>query len=130
MYRKVHIVDMQGAVFRRMQLGATCRTAPYFASQLVRRFLPKVRVLDTIRDETGIEERWMYEGAGAVCAGITALIIFVGSWLYCIAEYGFLLGVGLGWLPSAIVAGIGALLWPLLFVAVVLLVIFVAGSLG
>ena len=27
---------------------------------------------------------------------ITALVVFVGSWIYCIANYGFLLGVGLG----------------------------------
>lgn len=46
--------------------------------------------------------------------GITAFITFVGSWIYCIAEYGFLLGVGLGWLPSIIVAAIAGALWPLI----------------
>ena len=52
-------------------------------------------------------------------AAITAVIVFIGAWIYCIAEYGFLLGVGLGWLPSAIVAGIAAMLWP--FIALALL---------
>lgn len=40
--------------------------------------------------------------------GIVGLIVFFGSWAYCIATYGFLLGVGLGWLPSAITATIVA----------------------
>lgn len=45
---------------------------------------------------------------------ITSFIVFVGSWAYCIATYGFLLGVGLGWLPSIIVAIITGALWPLI----------------
>ena len=32
------------------------------------------------------------------------LVMFVGLWIYCIAAYGSLLSVGLGWLPSLIVA--------------------------
>lgn len=44
---------------------------------------------------------------------ITAVIIFIGSWIYCIANYGFLFGVGLGWLPSLIVAFLASFLWPL-----------------
>ncbi len=52
---------------------------------------------------------------------ITFWVVFICSWIYCIAEYGFLLGVGLGWLPSAIVGVIAALLWPLLFCAAALL---------
>lgn len=39
---------------------------------------------------------------------------FVGSWAYCIVKYGYLIGVGLGWLPSLIVA---YLAYVLLFVA-------------
>ena len=45
---------------------------------------------------------------------ITAFIVFWASWIYCIATYGFLLGVGLGWLPSIIVAVIAGALWPLI----------------
>ncbi len=37
-------------------------------------------------------------------AGTAAAIVFIGSYIYCIAEYGYLFGVGLGWLPSGIVA--------------------------
>ena len=31
-------------------------------------------------------------------------VTFIVAWIYCIANYGFLLGVGLGWLPAAITA--------------------------
>jgi hypothetical protein len=53
---------------------------------------------------------------------ITGFIVFIASWIYCIATYGFLFGVGLGWLPSLIVAYIAGLLWPLLVIAVLLLI--------
>ena len=37
-------------------------------------------------------------GAGA--------ITFIASWIYCITEYDFVLGVGFGWIPAALCAGI------------------------
>lgn len=55
---------------------------------------------------------------------ITAFIVFIGSWVYCIAEYGFLLGVGLGWLPSIIVAYIAGFLWQLIVLGIVIIVFF------
>ena len=55
---------------------------------------------------------------------ITAFIVFVGSWIYCISEYGFLLGVGLGWLPSIIVAYIAGFLWPLIVIGIAVLIFF------
>lgn len=61
---------------------------------------------------------------GAPLGVLSAIITFIASWIYCIAHYGFLLGVGLGWLPSAIVAVfvgfVVAYLWGLVAVAVVL----------
>jgi len=51
---------------------------------------------------------------------ISWVLIFIGCWIYCIAHYGFLWGVGLGWLPSAIVAYVVSLLWPLLALVIVL----------
>ncbi len=56
---------------------------------------------------------------------ISWVIIFVGCWIYAIATYGFLFGVGLGWLPSAIVASIVSLLWPLLLVGIAVLVFLI-----
>jgi hypothetical protein len=49
---------------------------------------------------------------------ITFFLVFIGTWIYCIAAYGFLLGVGLGWLPAAICGMLAGLLWPLLWLAV------------
>lgn len=59
------------------------------------------------------------EGTYGVGYIITFFIIFIGAWIYCIATYGFLLGVGLGWLPAAITAGIAAFLWPLILLVIV-----------
>jgi hypothetical protein len=49
---------------------------------------------------------------------VTGFITFLGSWIWCVTEYGFLVGVGLGWFPSAIVAVIAGWSWPLVFIAV------------
>jgi hypothetical protein len=49
------------------------------------------------------------------------VLTFFGCWIYCIASYGFLLGLGLGWLPSGIAATVVSLLWPLLLLAVVVI---------
>jgi hypothetical protein len=57
-------------------------------------------------------------------AVLTGGIVFIGSWIYCIAEYGFLFGVGLGWLPSIIVAVIAGALWPLIALGIAVIVFF------
>ena len=43
---------------------------------------------------------WAAMGA----AGLT----FIAAWIYCIATYGFLVGVSLGWIPAAICASIAS----------------------
>jgi hypothetical protein len=55
---------------------------------------------------------------------ITAVLTFFISYVYCIFTYGFLFGVGLGWLPSLIVAVIAGLLWPLIALAVIAILLF------
>lgn len=37
-------------------------------------------------------------------AHVAAVLVFVGGWIYSAATYGFLLGFGLGWFPSALAA--------------------------
>jgi hypothetical protein len=37
---------------------------------------------------------------------ICFVLVFIGCWIYCIVSYGFLLGLGLGWLPSGIAASV------------------------
>ncbi len=48
-------------------------------------------------------------------------LVFVGCWIYCIFAYGFLLGVGLGWLPALICGFLAAALWPLIILGVAIL---------
>ena len=54
---------------------------------------------------------------GTIPAVVVALAAFVGCWIYCVAHYGLLLGLGLGWIPALVVsavAGVVALvLWGL-----------------
>ena len=57
--------------------------------------------------------------------GISFVIIFLCSWAYCTAIYGFLFGFGLGWIPSLILAGLASFLWPVLLPIAAALVIFV-----
>lgn len=44
---------------------------------------------------------------------IAIILTFIGSWIYCMEEYGFLLGFGLGWLPSLLLAVLVSRVWPL-----------------
>ena len=62
----------------------------------------------------------VYIGTGFVFAFIS----FAAAYIYCIFAYGFLLGLGLGWLPSLIFAVIMFFLWPLALLAVVGVKIF------
>ena len=57
------------------------------------------------------ERRGSIYGCGAWPFGI---VTFLGCRIWCIVKYGFLVGVGLGWLPSAITGAVAGLLWPLL----------------
>jgi hypothetical protein len=57
-------------------------------------------------------------------AGCLAVVAFIGAWAYCTLHYGFLLGFGLGWLPSIILALLVRAMWPLaLVVAAISLVL-------
>jgi hypothetical protein len=47
-----------------------------------------------------------YVAIGYVLGAVAGVITFIGAYIYCIATYGFLFGLGLGWLPSIILAGI------------------------
>lgn len=60
----------------------------------------------------------MNQGSYEIIAKIVAVPVFIGVWIYCIFAYGFLLGVGLGWLPAMIVAVIAGFLWPIILLAI------------
>jgi hypothetical protein len=63
----------------------------------------------------------VYSARAAVIGGLS----FVISWLYCIATYGFLLGFGLGWLPSMMLAFIRGALWPLVVIALIAIIVVI-----
>jgi hypothetical protein len=44
---------------------------------------------------------------------VTGFVTFVSCWIYCVSTYGFLIGVSIGWFPSAIAACVVGALWPL-----------------
>lgn len=48
----------------------------------------------------------VYAGVGYVFGFIIGIVTFIGTWIYCAMTYGFVLGLGLGWFPSAICAGV------------------------
>lgn len=59
-----------------------------------------------------------------IISAIIAFVVFIGSWIYCINKYGYLFGVGLGWLPSMIVATLAYWLWlPALIIVGIILFI-------
>ncbi len=64
-------------------------------------------------------------------SAVIGCIVFVISWIYCVMQYGYLFGVGLGWLPSLIVAFIARCIWVFIFYgsifAILLFVLFAAG---
>ncbi|QAR32997.1 hypothetical protein EP073_06115 [Geovibrio thiophilus] len=43
---------------------------------------------------------------------ITWGVVFIMAYIYCVKTYGFALGGGVGWLPSAIAAYVAGLVWP------------------
>lgn len=51
---------------------------------------------------------------------ITGAIAFIFVWIYAISQWGFLVGISLGWIPAIITALLAAILWPL---AIFLLII-------
>ena len=54
---------------------------------------------------------------------ISGIIIFVVSWIYAVIHYGLFIGIGLGWIPSLVIAFIGSFIWPLLAVLLLLFLI-------
>ena len=56
----------------------------------------------------------VYKVVGILVWGLS----FAGFWIYAISEYGFMLGVSLGWLPAAIAATVVAAVWPLIAIGV------------
>ena len=67
-----------------------------------------------------MDEDWYQIGAW-----ITGGITFIGCYIYAIVTYGFLIGVGFGWIPSLIVAFFAGLLWPLIAFLIIVCIFFI-----
>jgi hypothetical protein len=57
-----------------------------------------------MREASGPRKIDYYLGIGAGLGGLIGFGTFFGAYIYCIATYGFILGFGLGWIPSVIAA--------------------------
>lgn len=86
-------------------------------------------IADKIAQLRGIKAYFQRDGLDSTYRRISTFaaltivpLTFFGSWIYCAVTYGFLLGGGLGWIPSAIVAVIagclGYFIWPLIILAI------------
>lgn len=69
-----------------------------------------------------------YFGVGYVLGIVAGVLTFVAAYIYCIATYGFLFGLGLGWLPSGILATLVA--WAVVFLWGPILVVFILALIG
>jgi len=54
--------------------------------------------------------------------GIVFIFAFIIGYGYAIAQYGYLIGVGLGWIPALITALIAATLWPLVILVILTII--------
>jgi ABC-type dipeptide/oligopeptide/nickel transport system permease subunit len=63
----------------------------------------------------------IYTDIGWLCSALVGPVTFLAVWIYCAVNYGFLLGVFLGWIPALILGLFTAVamifLWPLAVVA-------------
>lgn len=58
---------------------------------------------------------------------VVGVLVFIGCWIYSIFNFGWFLGISLGWIPSLIIAFFAAILWPIIgFGVIVLLVLVIA----
>ena len=75
-----------------------------------------------------MDEDNLLANIGGCLGSLAALIAFFGSWFYCVSEYGYLFGFGLGWLPSlilaAIVFAVVRYLWPIIILGGLALFVF------
>lgn len=69
-----------------------------------------------------VEWREVVGGLYVLIAYIVGILAFIGCWFYCITQYGFLIGVSIGWFPSAIVGFFAGSLWGLWALLVIVLV--------
>ena len=65
--------------------------------------------------ENNAVEGWYY--FGAIISGI---LIFAGTWIYAMGEWGFLWGIIFGWIPALIAGVVGGFIWPILAIIILI----------
>jgi hypothetical protein len=68
-----------------------------------------------------------YAGIGFVFGVAAGVVTFVSAWAYCVMTYGFVLGLGLGWFPAAICAGVVGWATVFLWGAALLIILAISG---
>jgi hypothetical protein len=68
-----------------------------------------------------------YAGIGFVLGVGAGAVTFIAAWGYCVITYGFVLGLGLGWFPAAICAGIVGWATTFLWGAALLIILVIGG---
>jgi hypothetical protein len=58
---------------------------------------------------------------------LVAVPVFVAVWVMAVDSYGFLLGLGLGWFPAAVVAVLSGTIWPILLLSLVVPTLLLLG---
>jgi len=59
---------------------------------------------------------------------ITGLVVFICIFIYAMSEWGFLLGLAVGWLPALIGGFIAGVCWPIIWLIVGIVLFAVIGS--
>jgi hypothetical protein len=63
-------------------------------------------------------EGWYYLGVF-----ISAILIFLGVWIYAMNDWGFLIGIMFGWIPALIAGIVGGFLWPILALGIIWMIL-------
>ena len=69
--------------------------------------------------------RKFYLLVGRGVGGILGVLAFIATWVFCIARFGLVFGIGLGWIPAAIVGMVLSVLVAWLWLPLLLLAAFV-----
>ena len=94
-FAEVKLGDEWRRLSRKGELGEAISTSAQSGGRTLADNVPLVTAPTKNAIEADVLE-WYWLGYRIFFA-----LIFAGCWIFCIASYGFLFGVGLGWLPSA-----------------------------
>ncbi len=92
--------------------------------------LKELRKRDREERRLRVKQLWLdtfYELLPAI-RNLFAVAVFAGGWIYAISEWGWFLGLGLGWLPAFFIAVIAWFLFYIVVVVAVVILLVVMGG--